>query len=86
MARWIGLAFAVGLTAALPGAGLAQGTLKSDGSPRTIAFDARRHARPHGLAWNAGPYQPRYYAQPVYYRPYPYAVPFPFVFGFGPWW
>jgi hypothetical protein len=50
------------------------------------SFDARRHARHHDIARHSAPHDPRYYARPVYYRPYPYGVPAPFVFGYGPFW
>ena len=43
-------------------------------------------ARHDDIARHSASRDPRYYARPVYYRPYPYGVPAPFVLGFGPWW
>ncbi|WLB54076.1 hypothetical protein AB7008_01890 [Bradyrhizobium sp. 521_C7_N1_3] len=86
MTRWIALAVVAGLAAALPRASTAQSVTKSDASAGTAIFDARRHARHHDVARRSAPHDPRYYARPVYYRPYPYGVPAPFVFGYGPWW
>jgi hypothetical protein len=48
-------------------------------------FNARRHHRAD-RAYRRPPYEPHYYARPVYYRPYPYGVPWPFVLSFGPYW
>ena len=52
---------------------------------RTVDFGVRRHDR-YARSVRRVPYHVRYYARPVYYRPYPYRVPAPFVLGFGPWW
>jgi hypothetical protein len=86
MAKWIALAVVVGLAAALPRASAAQSATKPEASAGVAVFDARRHARHDEFAQPAVRRDPRYYARPVYYRPYPYAVPAPFVFGYGPWW
>jgi hypothetical protein len=84
MTRWIGLA--VALVAALPHMAVAQDVAKPGASVRTTDIGAPRHARHHETARRIVPYEPHYYARPVYYRPYPYGVPAPFVFGFGPFW
>ncbi|MGY8669228.1 hypothetical protein Q3C01_43780 [Bradyrhizobium sp. UFLA05-109] len=55
-------------------------------SVRTVDFGAPRHDRSARHVRRSAPYEPHYYARPVYYRPYPYSVPAPFVLGFGPWW
>lgn len=86
MTRWIGLAVAGGLAAGLPHVAVAQDVAKPGISVRTTDIGARRHARYHDGVRRVAPYQPHYYARPVYYRPYPYSVPAPFVFGFGPFW
>lgn len=86
MTRWIGLAVVVGLVAGMPCASAGQRTMKPEASAGTAVFDARRHVRPYDIARPAARHDPRYYARPVYYRPYPYGVPAPFVFGFGPFW
>ncbi|MBR0824686.1 hypothetical protein JQ596_03985 [Bradyrhizobium manausense] len=87
MTKWIGMVVAVGivglaLTAPTPSIATTQSATKFQATD----VGARRHERKSG-AWRAAPpYEPRYYARPVYYRPYPYGVPAPFVFGFGPFW
>jgi hypothetical protein len=50
----------------------------SDISKRHVGFQKRVRPRNPEL-------EPRYYARPIYYRPYPYDLPFPFVFGFTRW-
>jgi hypothetical protein len=86
MAKWIALAVVVGLAAASPRTSAAQSATRPEASAGVAVFDARRHARHDEFARPAVHGDPRYYARPVYYRPYPYAVPAPFVFGYGPWW
>ncbi|BCA08650.1 hypothetical protein BDS110ZK25_77320 [Bradyrhizobium diazoefficiens] len=86
MTRWIALAVIVGLAAAMPCASAVQRMTKPDASAGIAVFDARRHARHDDIARHSASRDPRYYARPVYYRPYPYGVPAPFVLGFGPWW
>lgn len=85
MSRWIALAVAVELAAGLSSASAAQRLTTPQASAGVAIFDARRHTRQYLVQPAARP-DPRYYARPVYYRPYPYAVPAPFVFGYGPWW
>lgn len=85
MAKWIALIVVAGLAAALPRASTAARLTKPEASAGVAIFDARRHAR-HDVAQPAARPDPRYYARPVYYRPYPYGVPAPFVLGYGPWW
>jgi len=87
MARWIALtAFAVALAASLPDASAAHRATIPEASAGIAVFDARRHARAPDVVRPAVRRDPRYYARPVYYRPYPYGVPAPFVFGYGPFW
>ncbi|MBR0821021.1 hypothetical protein [Bradyrhizobium liaoningense] len=86
MARWIALAVAVALGAGLPRASASHRVTMPEASAGIAVFDVRRHARPHDIARPAVRHDPRYYARPVYYRPYPYGVPAPFVLGYGPWW
>ncbi|MCK1651876.1 hypothetical protein IVA88_10555 [Bradyrhizobium sp. 149] len=88
MTRWIGAAAACGLIVALTGVSIAAtpDAAKSKASASARDIDARRHARHHDAVRQFAPAEPRYYARPVYYRPYPYGVPAPFVLGFGPWW
>lgn len=86
MARWIALAVAVALAAGVTRASAAQRVRMPEASAGIAVFDVRRHARTQGMVRPAARHDPRYYARPVYYRPYPYAVPAPFVFGYGPWW
>ncbi|MCW1995214.1 UNVERIFIED_ORG: hypothetical protein M2193_004704 [Bradyrhizobium japonicum] len=86
MTRWIALAVIVGLAAAMPRASAVQRMTKPDASAGIAVFDARRQARHDDIARHSASRDPRYYARPVYYRPYPYGVPAPFVLGFGPWW
>ncbi|WP_441233121.1 hypothetical protein [Bradyrhizobium sp. 930_D9_N1_4] len=86
MTRWIALIVVAGLAAALPRASVAERLTKPEASAGVAIFDARRHARSDHVARPALRPDPRYYARPVYYRPYPYGVPAPFVFGYGPWW
>lgn len=57
-----------------------------EASAGIAVFDARRPARTRDIVRPAVRRDPRYYARPVYYRPYPYGVPAPFVFGYGPFW
>ena len=84
MARWIALAVAVALAAGLPRASAAQRATIPEASAGIAVFDARRHVRTRDIVRPAARRDPRYYARPVYYRPYPYGVPAPFVFGYGP--
>jgi hypothetical protein len=84
--RWIALAVAVALAAGLPHASAAQRRVIPEASAGIAVFDARRPTRTHDLARPVVRRDPRYYARPVYYRPYPYGVPAPFVFGYGPFW
>ncbi|MCK1543092.1 hypothetical protein IVA87_00600 [Bradyrhizobium sp. 147] len=86
MARWIALAVAVALAAGVTRASAAQRVTMPQASAGIAVFDVRRPARTHDMVRPATRHDPRYYARPVYYRPYPYAVPAPFVFGYGPWW
>ncbi|MGY8639032.1 hypothetical protein RAD15_41845 [Bradyrhizobium sp. 14AA] len=87
MARWIALAaLAVTLAAGLSPASAAHRVTIPEASAGIAVFDARRHKRAHDIVRPAVRHDPRYYARPVYYRPYPYGVPAPFVLGFGPWW
>ncbi|MCP3474701.1 hypothetical protein NLM33_30755 [Bradyrhizobium sp. CCGUVB1N3] len=78
---------ALGLAMALPDASVAATSIAMQQQPsaRTADFGAPRHDR-YAHRVRHVPYQPHYYARPVYYRPYPYRVPAPFVLGFGPWW
>lgn len=84
MARWIAWAVAVALATGLPRASAAPRVTTPEASAGMAVFDVRRHARYHVRP--AVRHDPRYYARPVYYRPYPYGVPAPFVFGYGPFW
>ncbi|QOG21185.1 hypothetical protein [Bradyrhizobium sp. SEMIA] len=87
MARSIALvAVAVTLAAGLPCASAAHRMAIPEASAGIAVFDARRHARAHDIVRPAVRRDPRYYARPVYYRPYPYGVPAPFVLGYGPFW
>jgi len=87
MARWTALAVvAVALAAGLPRASFAHRVTIPEASAGIAVFDARRHARAPDVVRPAVRRDPRYYARPVYYRPYPYGVPAPFVFGYGPFW
>jgi len=87
MARWTALtAFAVALAAGLPRASAAHRVTIPEASAGIAVFDVRRHARAPEVVRPAVRRDPRYYARPVYYRPYPYGVPAPFVFGYGPFW
>jgi len=97
MARWIALAVvAVALAAGLSHASAAPRSFAPRSSVTRVTipeasagisvFDARRHARAQDVVRPAVRRDPRYYARPVYYRPYPYGVPAPFVFGYGPFW
>lgn len=87
MARWIALAaVAIALAAGQPHASAAHRATIPEASAGIAVFDVRRHGRAHDLVRPAVPHDPRYYARPVYYRPYPYAAPAPFVLGYGPWW
>lgn len=82
MTTWIGIAVALGLIVTLPDVAIAA---TSKAPAATTDAGTRRHARHHDAVRHA-PDGPRYYARPVYYRPYPYGVPAPFVFGYGPFW
>jgi len=84
--RWVPLVVAAALVADLPGAFAAQRVTIPEASAGIAVFDARRPARPHSIVRPAVRHDPRYYARPIYYRPYPYGVPAPFVFGYGPFW
>jgi len=87
MPRWIALAaFAVALAVGLPSASAAHRVTIPEASAGIAVFDVRRHTRAHDIVRPAVRRDPRYYARPVYYRPYPYGVPAPFVFGYGPFW
>jgi len=87
MARWTALAVvAVALAAGLPRASFAHRVTIPEASAGIAVFDVRRHARAPEVVRPAVRRDPRYYARPVYYRPYPYGVPAPFVFGYGPFW
>ncbi|MCK1718416.1 hypothetical protein [Bradyrhizobium sp. 141] len=86
MARWVALAVAVTLAAGLPRASAAPRVTVPEASAGIAVFDVRRPARTHDIARPVVRHDPRYYARPVYYRPYPYGVPAPFVFGYGPFW
>ena len=83
MARGIGIAVVLGLIVTSPDVAIAKA---SKASAVTTDAGARRYARYHDAVRHAAPDEPRYYARPVYYRPYPYGVPAPFVFGYGPHW
>ena len=85
MARWIALPIAVALAAGLPRASAAPRATIPEASAGIAVFDAR-HAPARDIARPAVRRDPRYYARPVYYRPYPYGVPAPFVFTYGPFW
>lgn len=85
MARWFALAVAVALAAGLPRAFAAQRVMIPEASAGIAVFDVR-HPRTHGMVRPVVRRDPRYYARPVFYRPYPYGVPAPFVFGYGPFW
>ncbi|MCK1738070.1 hypothetical protein IVA79_29780 [Bradyrhizobium sp. 138] len=82
----VALAVAVALAAGLPRAFAAPRVTVPEASAGIAVFDARRPVRTHHMARPAVRRDPRYYARPVYYRPYPYGVPAPFVFGYGPFW
>ena len=84
--RWVPLIVAGALAVGLPRAFAAQRVTLPEASAGIAVFDARRHARTYGIARPAVRRDPRYYARPVYYRPYPYGVPAPFVIGYGPFW
>lgn len=84
MARWVAWAVAVALATGLPRASAAPRVTTPEASAGSAVFDVRRHARYHVRP--AVRHDPRYYARPVYYRPYPYGVPAPFVFGYGSFW
>nr|WP_128928920.1 hypothetical protein [Bradyrhizobium guangxiense] len=86
MARWIAWAVAVALATGLPSVSAAHRATMPEASAGMAVFDARRPARTHEIVRPAVRRDPRYYARPVYYRPYPYGVPAPFVFGYGPFW
>lgn len=87
MARWIALAaVAIALAAGLPRAFAAHTATIPEASAGIAVFDVRRHGRARDVERPAVRHDPRYYARPVYYRPYPYAVAAPFVLGYGPWW
>ncbi|MGL3105504.1 hypothetical protein [Bradyrhizobium sp. BR 1432] len=86
MARWIIFVVAVALAAGLPRASAASRATIPEASAGIAVFDVRQQARAHDIARPAARHDPRYYARPVYYRPYPYGVPAPFVFGYGPFW
>ena len=87
MARWTALAVvAVALAAGLPRASFAHRVTIPEASAGIAVFDVRRHARAPDVVRPAVRRDPRYYARPVYYRPYPYGVPAPFVIGYGPFW
>jgi hypothetical protein len=86
MARWIAFVVAVALAAGLPRATATARAAIPEASAGIAVFDVRRQPRPFHIVRPAVRPDPRYYARPVYYRPYPYAVPAPFVFGFGPFW
>jgi hypothetical protein len=88
MTKWIGVAVALGLIVASPGVSIAAtpDAAKSKASASATDLGAPRHRRHHDAVRRVAPHEPRYYARPVYYRPYPYGVPAPFVLGFGPWW
>lgn len=85
MAKWIALAVASVLAAALPRASAAQRATMPEASAGIAVFVVRRPARNH-VVHPVVRRDPRYYARPVHYRPYPYGVPAPFVFGYGPFW
>jgi hypothetical protein len=86
MARWIALAVAVALAAGTSRVSAAHRVTIPEASAGIAVFDARRHPRSHDIVRPAVRRDPRYYARPVYYRPYPYGVPAPFVLGYGPFW
>ncbi|QQO15035.1 hypothetical protein JJB99_02245 [Bradyrhizobium diazoefficiens] len=87
MARWIALAaIAAALAAGQSRASAAHRVTIPEASAGIAVFEGRRHGRAPDVVRPALRRDPRYYARPVYYRPYPYAVPAPFVFGYGPWW
>jgi hypothetical protein len=79
---------ALGLAMALPDASVAATSIATQHQVSAQATDlgARRHDRHANGVRRSVPYEPHYYARPVYYRPYPYGVLAPFVLGFGPWW
>lgn len=85
MTKWIGLVAAVAIVGFVPAAPSMAAT-QSVTKPQATDIGARRHDRKSHINRAAPPYEPHYYARPVYYRPYPYGVPAPFVFGFGPYW
>lgn len=87
MTRWIGIAVALGLIVALPGVAMPDAAMAAT-SKASAATDAaaRRHARHHDAVRRVTADEPRYYARPVYYRPYPNGVLAPFVLGYGPFW
>lgn len=82
---------AAALIVAGPGA-IAAPSAKTNGAGASTSTDFsvdRHHKRYHRHAGHWRPYPPaRYYARPVFYRPYPYRTPAPFIFGigFGPAW
>jgi hypothetical protein len=84
MTKWIALAVVVGLAAVMPRASDARSVTTPEASAGVAMFDVGRRVRPHVRPSTI--HDPRYYARPVYYRPYPYGVPAPFVFGYGPFW
>ena len=87
MARWVArTVVAVALAAGLPRASAAHRATVPEASAGIAIFDVRRPARTHDIVRPVLRRDPRYYARPVYYRPYPYRVPAPFVFGYGPFW
>lgn len=90
MARPIGIAVAIGLIVGSQGASVAASQDAAKAKPKASAsaadIGARRHMRHHVGERHIAPDAPRYYARPVYYRPYPYGAPAPFVFGYGPFW
>lgn len=84
--RSVPLAVALALAAGLPRAFAAQRATIPEASAGIAVFDARRPARHHTVVRPSVRHDPRYYARPVYYRPYPYGVAAPFVFSYGPYW
>ena len=86
MKRGIGTVIAVILGLALTGPSIAAAQTAASRTPSAKAVDPGAQPHHRQASRRAAPYEPHYYARPVYYRPYPYGVPYPFVFGFGPWW
>lgn len=82
--RGVALVVAVAFAAGLPCVSAAQRMTMPEASAGIAVFDVRRHARTHDIVRPAVRHDPRYYARPVYYRPYPYGLPVPFIFGYGP--